>query len=198
MKALLEVDRTVTMQDRVNNYRREFPKSHLCVVNDHIEGLWIIGHSYASGYSREWYGAYPSSLLRRIMAIFPELKPFHLFSGWVDADWTLDLHRKSRARIRGDAHDLPLRPESLELIVADPPYTEEDAKHYGMPMVRRTRVLGECWHALKPEGFLVWLDLMYPQFVLFDQYKYDLYGIVGVIISTMHRIRQLTFLTKVE
>jgi len=198
MRALLEVDRTVTMQDRVNNYRREFPLSHLCVVNDHIEGLWIIGHSFTSGYSKEWYGAYPSSFLRRISAIFPELKPFHLFSGWVKADWTLDLHKDSRAKIRGDAHNLPLRPESQDLFIADPPYSPKDAQHYNLPMISRNKVLEECWHALKPNGFLVWLDLIYPQFVLKNKYKYELYGLVAVIISTMHRIRQLTLLKKAE
>jgi hypothetical protein len=196
-RKLLNIDRTITMKDRVKNYLRDFPESHLCIINEHIEGLWIMGSSYSVGYSKDWYGSYPFSYIERIMALFPDLEPFHLFSGYVNEKLTLDINSKSKAKIRADAQNLPLRNGSIELFIADPPYDEKYAKEYGFSMISRNKVIEECYHALKPLGFLVWLDLLYPQFVFKEDYKYELYGIIGLVISTLHRIRQITILQKV-
>ncbi|MBW2561378.1 MAG: hypothetical protein JRE40_11055 [Deltaproteobacteria bacterium] len=184
------------MEERVKSFLSRFPKSHLCIVNGHLEGVWIVGNTFRGSYSGGYYGCYPHSYLERVLSIFPDLKPFHLFSGMVEDDWALDINPNSKASVIGDAHHLPIKSESLELIVADPPYTKEDARKYGFPMVKKTRVLQECWRVLRDGGFLVWLDLTYPQIHYKDLYNFKLYGLIAVVVSTQHRIRQCTILQK--
>ncbi len=184
------------MESRISHFRHKFPKSHVCIVNGHIEGVWIVGNTYRGSYSDKYYGAYPHSYLDRVTALFPDLKPLHLFSGMVDDDLTLDMNPNSKARIMADAHHIPFKSDSLELIVADPPYTKEDATRYGTPPVKKIVVLRECWRVLAMNGLLVWLDLIYPQFCFKDWFNFKLYGLIAVIVSTQHRVRLVTILEK--
>jgi 16S rRNA G966 N2-methylase RsmD len=39
--------------------------------------------------------------------------------------------------VRGDAESLPLTAGAFDLVLADPPYSQEDANTYGTPMVDR-------------------------------------------------------------
>jgi hypothetical protein len=80
-----------------------------------------------------------------------------------------------------------------KLIVADPPYTGEDCDHYGVPLIRRQVVVRECHKVLAPGGFLVWLDMVWPQYSKRD---WILRGLIGVVRSTNHRARIVTILEK--
>lgn len=186
------------MLDRVKNFRRVFPQSHLCIVNGHIEGVWIVGNTYRSSASpSSYYGAYPYSYLRRVLSLFPDIEaPLHLFSGTVKSNCTLDIDVSVKPSICGDAQRLPIKSESLKLIVADPPYTERDAEKYGREMISRVKVFKECYRVLQKDSFLVWLDLIYPQFHWKQSFNFRLYGLIPVITSTNHRIRICVILQK--
>jgi hypothetical protein len=78
---------------------------------------------------------------------------------------------------------------SVDLILADPPYTTEDANHYGTAMVNRQTVFAECTHVLRAGGHLVWLDMVLP---MFSSDTLRTWGYIGIVRSTMHRFRIAT------
>lgn len=158
----------LSLEDRVNLYRQAFPKfAELRIFNGRIDSGWILGNDYrnTSGY----YGAYPNAYLKRVMAMFPDKnKILHLFSGKLPAGnyERFDCNELSGAEHIGDAHQLEelLGSERYDLILADTPYSIEDAEHYGTSMIKRNTVLAECRKILEPGGHLVWLDQVCPQY----------------------------------
>ena len=191
----------LSLQDRCNLYRDRFPRFPApAVVNDaRIEALWIMGNDYRvkSGY----YGGYPAGYLDRIMSMFPDFENgLHLFSGMIDEGreqdalgrkmTTFDINPDRPANIHGDAEKLSehFAPETFDLILADPPYSAEDAEHYGTPMVSRNKVLKECHKVMKPGGWLIWLDQVFPQF---RKEEFNLALSIGMIKSTNHRVRAI-------
>jgi len=49
---------------------------------------------------------------------------------------------------------------TYDLVMSDPPYTGEDADHYGTPMIKRQVVLKILTECMAPGAHLVWLDQM--------------------------------------
>ena len=179
----------MTLQDRCQNYQKIFPKWPPPVVqNNRIHGIWIMGNDYrGSGY----HGAYPPNYLRRVMALFPDRKKIlHLFSGSLPkGDYIrFDLRKDVDCDMRGNAEEISKHfpNPTFDLILADPPYTDEDAHKYGNPMVNRNKVLHECWKVLYPEGYVVWLDQVLP---MYSKNHWILDGVIGIVRSTMHRFR---------
>ncbi len=177
----------LNLKDRVKLYRVTYPKrSPLHIQNGCIEGVWKMGRNYnGNGY----HGSYPASYLPRIKAMFPDAgNILHLFSGAIGpGDYTrFDLH--DNTDIQGDAHKLSeyFEPESFDLIIADPPYTGEDADKYGTPMVRRQTVLKEALKALQPNGVITWLDQVWPNY---SKQICQLVGTISILVSTNHRCR---------
>lgn len=172
------------------NYKISFPKyPPLVVENNWLYGMWMMGNSYkGSGF----YGSYPATYLKRIMGLFPEEENIlHLFSGNLKSHEvigdTFDINSELKPDICGDAENLSGHcKKKYNLIIADPPYTNEDAMCYGFPLVGRNKVVKECHKVLHSGGFLVWLDQVFPMYRKID---WELIGTIGVIISTNHRVR---------
>jgi len=194
----------MTLEERAKNYAKEFPKYPPVVVSHGwLYGIWMIGNNYSS--KAKYYGEYPPSYLRRIHALFPDAKEIlHLFSGkvekgtWNDeCETTFDINPDLFPDVVGDAHELSkyFPPEKFDLILADPPYTAEDAEHYGTPMINRNKVVKEAWIVLKPGGFLCWLDQVLP---MYRKDMYKLVGTIGVVRSTNHRFRVVSIFQKNE
>lgn len=177
----------LTLEDRAKMYNEKFPDyPELYVSNGWILGVWVIGNYYRN--RNEYYGCYPHSYLKRIKSLFPDCtKRLHLFSGSVQEDDTFDINSAYNPTYVGDAHKLSsIVKRKYDLVLADPPYSAEDAKHYGTPMINRNIVVGESVKVLEPKGFLVWLDQVYP---MYRKKELNLVGAIGVIISTNHRVR---------
>lgn len=179
----------LTLAERVEAYRKRFPRfpaPH--VTGNLIEGVWLMGNRYkTSGY----YGAYPYGYLNRVMAMFPDASSIlHVFSGSLPpGPYTrLDIRPEMNPDVVGDAHHLSslFRERPFDLILADPPYSVEDAEHYGRPMVKRQIVLRECLSVLKPGGWVIWLDQVLPNY---RKAEVDLAMIICMIRSTNHRVR---------
>ena len=85
------------------------------------------------------------------------------------------------------------KPAQFGLILSDPPYSYEDAEHYGTVMIARNKVLAECVTILQPGGFLVWLDQALP---MFRKRELEMCGAIGVVRSTNHRFRIASFFPK--
>jgi len=138
----------------MKNYAEKFPK-YPPVIKDPltgwIHGTWMIGNNFRN--KRGYYGEYPPSFLDRVKALFPRAKKvLHLFSGTVDKErWKnevlFDINPDLNPDVIGDAKNLSqyFQENEFDLVIADPPYSEEDAKHYGTPLISRNKVMKELY-----------------------------------------------------
>ncbi len=180
--------------ERAGFYNETFPKysklAWLQASHRWLWGIWSIGNNYkGSGY----YGSYPPRYVDRVMSMFPDAENIlHLFSGSltkeVEGD-RFDVNPNVEPDIVGDAHKLSeIVTKKYDLILADPPYSEEDALHYGTAMVNRNKVVSECSLVLEKGGFLIWLDQVLP---MYRRDTLERCISIGVERSTNHRFRQV-------
>jgi len=189
----------LTPKERANNFSSSYPQySPLIVHNNRLYGFWLIGRWYAS--DRSFYGSYPPSYLSRVRSLFPDcVKVLHLFSGIVKGDGvneiTYDINPELKPDICDDGCNLVshFNKNEFDLILADPPYEERDFKKYGYKPFNKKKVVKDCSLIVNPGGFLVWLDTILPSFSKRD---WQLYGIIGLIQSTNHRIRSINIFQK--
>lgn len=182
------------LADRIDNYVKEtgYPRSLFISEDGRIVGTWIMGNNYHV--KSKYYGGYPATYLKRIKAIFPDKnKVLHLFSGLVDLDIipgdTVDINKELNPTYLDDAQTLKKVPlTKYDLVLADPPYSVEDAEHYKTTMIKRNVVLKNL-SRLKPGTHVVWLDQVLPM------YRKDIFsieGVIGIVKSTNHRFRVIT------
>ena len=193
---------TLSVEERAERYDEAFPQfpgSHLRVDGGKLYGNWMGGQNYQN--ATRLYGAYPPSYLPRMQALFPDKeRVLHLFSGSLPpGDYVrFDLMRDDQRDpdVQGDAHELSqlFSTGKFDLIYADPPYSTEDAKHYGTPMVKRKKVLEQCHDVLEPGGWVVWLDQVWP---MFSKKLFTFRGFVSLVRSTNHRVRAAFFFERV-
>lgn len=197
------------------SYNRAFPnRPGLLADAGMIVGCWMIGACYKS--PNDLYGAYPRGYLGRVHAMFPEARNvLHVFSGGLtlDAayqaaglpDWKtchvdkahielVDIHGPEQGRYPTWQGDVLSMPEEwtgrYDLILADPPYTAEDAAKYDCPAPNRRKIMESLRRVAAPGANLVWLDQCWPQHRK-DQWK--TWGTVGLVRSTNHRMRLVSF-----
>lgn len=181
-------------QERIENYvaTTGFPRSLFVGADGRIVGTWVMGNNYrvASGY----YGGYPHGYLRRVRALFPEkTRVLHLFSGKVDTEAlpgdTVDTNADNRPTYVDDAQRLTEVPLGrYDLVLADPPYSVEDAEHYQTSMVKRNVVMAAL-ERLPAGAHVVWLDQVLP---MYRKSSWQVIGYVGMVKSTNHRFRVMT------
>jgi hypothetical protein len=182
-------------QDRIESYVRAtgFPRSLFVAEDGRVVGTWIMGNDYRvkSGY----YGGYPAGYLRRVAALFPDRKRvLHVFSGKVDLTAmpgdTVDCNPAVEPTWLADAHDLsgvPLR--QYDLVLADPPYSIEDANRYQTTMVQRNVVMRSLAGGMSPGARVVWLDQVLP---MYRKDEWEIEAVIGMWKSTNHRFRGIT------
>ena len=186
-----------SLSERASMYNKAFPKYPPLVTTDRwLYGVWEIGNDYRN--KTRLYGAYPPRYLDRVMSMFPDaISIMHLFSGSLPpGPYTrVDINPASKDAslspdVIGDAHRLGeyFLERTFDLVLADPPYSKEDAVRYGFPMVNRHKVLLECAKLIVPSGFLVWLDVVKPMYRLT---QWALVGEIAVVRSTNHRVRMV-------
>ena len=95
-----------------------------------------------------------------------------------------------------DAHDLTGVPiEDYDLILADPPYSYEDADHYGTALVSRNEVVEVLSHRMQLGAHLAWLDQAQP---MYSKARLKPEAAIGIVRSTMHRYRCLLIWRRVS
>lgn len=181
-------------ESRIANYVKEtkFPGSLFMAGDGRVVGTWIMGNDYRV--KSEYYGGYPAGYLRRIRALFPEkCRPLHLFSGRVDLATfpgdTVDINADLVPTYVDDAQILSNVPlEKYDLILADPPYSVEDAERYQTSMVKRNVVL-RALQRTAPGTHIVWLDQVLP---MYRKDCFEMQAVIGMVKSTNHRFRVVT------
>jgi hypothetical protein len=181
-------------EDRIENYARMtgFPRSLFMSEDGRAVGTWIMGNDYRvkSGY----YGGYPAGYLRRVRALFPEKRRvLHLFSGRVDLSAlpgdTVDINPALQPTYVDDAQTLVNVPLAVyDLVLADPPYSVEDADRYQATMVKRNTVM-RALQRLGVDAHVVWLDQVLP---MYRKDAFDIEAVIGMVKSTNHRFRVIT------
>lgn len=196
-----------SVKDRCEAYAVRFPQfqDSWPVVSPSgrwLTAIWLLGNDYrGSGY----YGAYPPSYLKRVMALFPELPPdqwMHLFSGSLKAE-VGGIRVDCRAEGNGvvapthiaDATALPFATGSIRIVDADPPYTKIDAKRYGTKPVNKPKVMRELARIVMPGGHLIWLDTTLP---IYRKAEWHHWGVICVQRSTNHRTRLCSIFTRTD
>jgi hypothetical protein len=185
---------------RIQNYTRQtgFPRSLFVAEDGRVVGTWIMGNDYRvkSGY----YGGYPAGYLRRVRALFPDKRRIlHLFSGQVDLAAlpgdTVDINGAFKPTFVDDAQTLERVPvRHYDLILADPPYSVEDADRYQTTMVKRNSVMRALQNA--SEGaHIVWLDQVLP---MYRKNAFGIEAVVGMVKSTNHRFRVMTVFRRLK
>jgi hypothetical protein len=185
----------ITWHERIQNYCKEtgFPEALFVGADGRVVGIWIMGNDYRV--QSLYYGGYPAGYLRRIKSLFPDKRNvLHLFSGHVDKSIipgkTVDLNPELNPDYLDDAQTLLQVPlEDFDLVLADPPYSVEDADHYKIPMVKRNKVMGVLGERCTPGTHVVWLDQVLP---MFRKDEFQIEGVIGMVKSTNHRFRVIT------
>lgn len=180
---------------RIANYATVtgFPQSLFVAGDGRIVGTWIMGNDYRVKSS--YYGGYPAGYLRRVAALFPDRKRvLHMFSGKVDLAAmpgdTVDVNPDLSPTFIADAHDLSSVPlDQYDLVLADPPYSVEDAERYQTTMVKRNVVMRSLAAGMRAGAHVVWLDQVLPMYRK-DQWAIE--ALIGMVKSTNHRFRVTT------
>jgi hypothetical protein len=200
----------MTLQQRINNYCKETKYPRALFVGDDddlflseggkwIVGTWVMGNCYQvkSGF----YGGYPHGYLKRVKALFPDKRNvLHLFSGKVDLaalpGKTVDINAENSPDYVDDAQTLEHVPlEQFDLVLADPPYSVEDAMNYQTTMVQRNVVMRVLGQRLRGGAHVCWLDQVLP---MFRKDQFDIIGAIGIVKSTNHRFRVCTIFRRRE
>lgn len=188
-------------QARINSYTRltGFPCSLFVAEDGRVVGTWIMGNDYRvkSGY----YGGYPAGYLRRVAALFPDRKRvLHVFSGKVDLGVmpgdTVDSNATMDPTWVADAHDLSSVPlDRYDLVLADPPYSVEDAERYQTTMVKRNVVMRSLASGMSEGARVVWLDQVLP---MYRKDEWAIEAVIGMVKSTNHRFRVATIFQRLN
>ena len=128
-------------------------------------------------------------------ALFPDKKKvLHLFSGHVNTaifpGATVDIDEGTHPDYIDDAQTLLRVPiPQFDLVMADPPYSIEDAEHYQKTMIKRNVVMRTLGERLRKGAHVIWLDQVLPMFRK-DQFAIE--AVIGMVKSTNHRFRVIT------
>lgn len=171
--------------------------------------------AYPYGYLKRVHAMFPEA--KRILHVFSgglTRRAAMEEAGWkIDHDKTdlmllasgynmelVDIHGPEQGRFptwQGDLFDYCADTNNhneFDLVLADPPYSADDAEKYNVAMVNRGAVTNALSSVVKPGGTLVWLDVVWP---MFQKAKWNCYGHIGLVRSTNHRMRLVSMFEKV-
>lgn len=182
-------------QERIDHYYNNvpYPKSLFIGEDGRCVGTWVMGNDYSV--STRYYGGYPAGYLKRIKTLFPDkTAALHVFSGKVDTrifpGKTVDINPDLKPDYVDNAQTLETVPlEEFDIVLADPPYSVEDAVMYKTSMVKRNKVMKALGKRLTSGCHVVWLDQVLP---MYRKDQFCIEALIGMVKSTNHRFRVIT------
>lgn len=153
-------------------------------------GVWYCGTSFTKV---KLYGQYPPTFLKRALALFPNAKDIlHAPSGSISnmpkGHVTLDMYEDDvrRPMFKGDCGSMPFKDNSFDLVLSDPPYSEEDSRLYGCAKFPEKKFMNECRRVLRPVSYLGFLAYHYPSY---RRAEWKLEGLFAVVTGFSRRTR---------
>jgi SAM-dependent methyltransferase len=185
--------------DALNAAMRKYPVSFTDESGDSVSdkgwayGVWYCGASFTKS---RLYGQYPPTFLKRTLALFPDAKNvLHAPSGsLVDlpaGHVTLDIYEDDvrKPMFKGDCGTMPFPDNAFDLVLSDPPYTEEDSRLYGCAKFPEKKFMSECRRTLRPGGYLGFLAYHYPSY---RRSEWRLRGLFAVVTGFSRRTRMFS------
>ena len=123
--------------------------------------VWVLPRPRQDRY----VGGFPLYFEKRLLG-FLGLDPkrariLHQFGGMGEYGIRLDLKKDLRPDVVGDAHHLPFADNTFDLVICDPPYSDELAeKLYDTPPLRFREWSSEAVRVTKPWGIICLYHLM--------------------------------------
>ena len=115
--------------------------------------VWTLPRPPKSKYK----GGFPLHFEQNLVQLlgYPE-RILHPFGGMAEIGTRVDLLPELEPDVVADAHDLPFEDGSFDLVVLDPPYSDEEARElYGTPPLRPGVYTAEAVRVLREGGWLV-------------------------------------------
>lgn len=159
-----------------------------------IYGMWYCGTAFTKSI---YYGQFPATFVKRFTRMFEGAELLHLCCGRcaIDGAVNLDMMALPEVDARANVERLPFRAAIFDVVLIDPPYTQQDAQKYGVARAPRSvRVLEEAARVLRPDGWLCWLDTKYPTY---RRKSWKLAGLIGVVTGFQRKMRVLSMFQKV-
>lgn len=160
-------------------------------------GVWYCGTSFTKV---KLYGQYPPTFMKRALALFPfAVDILHAPSGSLgnlpEGHVTLDMYDDDvrKPMFRGDCGAMPFADETFDLVLSDPPYTEEDSRLYGAAKFPERKFMSECRRVLRSNGYLGFLAYHYPSYRKED---WKLCGLFAVVTGFSRRTRMFSVFRK--
>lgn len=136
-------------QEKKTGYQSETQKKNLAWFlprpkKDHYKGGMPL-------YAEEWL----LDLAREILGK-EDIAIMSLFCGMCKQGLRVDIKPEVKPHIVADAHDLSMIQGHIDVILADPPYSTEEARDlYGTPKLNYKKWTAECEKLLKKGGLLI-------------------------------------------
>lgn len=185
--------------ENLNATFKKYPVSFTDENGDSIQdkgwsyGVWYCGTSFTKV---RLYGQYPPTFLRRALALFPDAKdilhaPSGSLEGLPEGHVTLDIYDDDvrKPMFRGDCEAMPFADNSFDLVLSDPPYSEEDSRLYGCAKFPERKFMSECQRVLRPGGYMGFLAYHYPSYRRQD---WKLEGLFAVVTGFSRRTRMFS------
>lgn len=184
--------------ERVANWGRTFP-DYPPTIYSHgwVYGVWYCSKAWVKN---QIYGQYPRRFLDRVLALWPDVpedRILQVCSGSVTGPGVcLDISRQFEPTVQANAEMLPFQDGVFDLILYDPPYSVEDAQHYGLEKPPRWHhVRDEFLRVLSPTGHIGILHKFYPDY---RRREMRLRGLIAVITGFLSITRVFSIFEKRE
>lgn len=161
--------------------------------------VWVLPRPRVEvGESKTYPGAFPLHFEKRLYKFLqcPKLI-LHPFGGKAEIGLRVDLKRSVKPDIIADAHHLPFRDKIFDVVICDPPYSNEQNKElYGLNISLHFKLWGkEAYRVCKTYGTIVlyhvrWLPRPHKNVI-------SLFRII-VLVSQHHLARVVSIYLKME
>lgn len=167
--------------------------------------VWCLGPQKSEG--ENCPGQFPRGFISRMMNLWGKGKKdkLMLFSGaFHEPGWiTVDIRAEMKPIHVADCEHLPFNDSTFDLVVMDPPYSEQEAKAlYGLKYVHLGQALNEAARVVRPGGVVALLHRLVPVYWSGQSKEFSQLKVVGVIgvftLSGMSNMRALTVWRKME